>query len=67
MPDPITRLALAPHVFGTAQAPRSGRLRPLLVGRPHPKRRLKDVGRSDHHQRRIGTLEGRCGARGAGP
>jgi hypothetical protein len=32
MLDPIDRLALAlaPHVFGTAQAPRSGRLRPLL-------------------------------------
>jgi hypothetical protein len=42
MPDPIDRLALAlaPHVFGTAQAPRPVRLRPLLVGRPHPRRRL---------------------------
>jgi hypothetical protein len=42
MPDPIDRLALAlaPHVFGTAHAPRPGRLRPLLLGRPHPRRRL---------------------------
>ena len=42
MPDPIDRLALAvaPYVFGTAQPPRSGRLRPLRVGRPHPRRRL---------------------------
>jgi hypothetical protein len=43
MPDPINRLALtlAPYVFGTAQGNRlPGRLRPLLVGRPHPRRRL---------------------------
>ena len=45
MPDPIDptdRLAitLAPILFGTRQAPPSGRLRPLLVGRPHPKRRM---------------------------
>jgi hypothetical protein len=29
-----------PHVFGAAQTPRVGRLRPLLAGRPHPRRRL---------------------------
>jgi hypothetical protein len=46
MLDPIDRLALAlaPHVFGTTQSPRPGRLRPLLVGRPHPKRRLRRWG-----------------------
>jgi hypothetical protein len=43
MPDPSDRLAitLAPILFGTRLAPPSGRLRPLLVGRPHPKRRLR--------------------------
>ena len=44
MPDPIDRLALAPFVFGTAQAPRSGRLRLLLAGRPHARRRLRRWG-----------------------
>jgi hypothetical protein len=42
MPDPseelITILVEIHH--GTRQARPSGRLRPLLVGRPHPKRRL---------------------------
>ena len=47
MPDPTDRLAitLAPILFGTRQAPPSGRLRPLLVGRPHPRRRLGWWGR----------------------
>jgi hypothetical protein len=42
MSDPIDALAatLLPILFGTAQAPPSGRLRPLLVVRPHPKQRL---------------------------
>jgi len=42
MPDPIDRLALAllPILFGSAKAPPSGRLRPRLLGRPHPRRRL---------------------------
>jgi hypothetical protein len=40
--DPIDALAetLLPILFGTAQARPSGRLRPLMVGRPHPRRRL---------------------------
>jgi len=42
MPDPseelITILVEIHH--GTRQARPSGRLRPLLVGRPHPKRRM---------------------------
>jgi hypothetical protein len=37
MPYPIT---LLPILLGTALAPRSGRLRPLLAGRPHLRRRL---------------------------
>jgi hypothetical protein len=45
MPDPIDPInaladALVPILFGSAQARPSGRLRPLLVGRPHPRRRL---------------------------
>jgi len=44
--DPIDALAetMLPILFGTAQARPSGRLRPLLVGRPHPRRRLKRWG-----------------------
>ena len=40
--DPIDALSatLLLILFGTAQARPSGRLRPLLVGRPHPKRRM---------------------------
>jgi|LakMenE01Jun11ns_1017448.scaffolds.fasta_scaffold9761833_2 hypothetical protein len=42
MPDPISALAitLAPVLFGTRQATPLGRLRPLLVGKPHLKRRM---------------------------
>jgi hypothetical protein len=42
MLDPIDALALTllPILFGSAKAPASGRLRPRLVGRPHPRRRL---------------------------
>jgi hypothetical protein len=47
MPDPsedlITILMEIHH--GTRQARPSGRLRPLLVGRPHPKRRMGRWGR----------------------
>ena len=41
--DPIDALAdiLLPILLGSAQARPSGRLRPLLVGRPHPRRRLR--------------------------
>lgn len=44
--DPADALAetLLPILFGSAQARPSGRLRPLLVGRPHPRRRLKRWG-----------------------
>jgi hypothetical protein len=58
MPDPIDRLALAvaPYVFGTAQAPRPGRLRPLLVGRPHPRRRLGRWGRDRILSRNLSPL-----------
>ena len=44
--DPIDALAetLLPILFGTTQARPSGRLRPLLVGRPHPRRRLRRWG-----------------------
>lgn len=46
MPDPIGAFAdtLLPILFSTAQAPPSGRLRPLLVGRPNPKRKLRRWG-----------------------
>jgi hypothetical protein len=43
MPDPTEELItiLMEITSGTRQAPPSGRLRPLLVGRPHPKRKLR--------------------------
>ena len=43
MPDPIDRLALAllPQVFGPQWGYQITRLSPLLVGRPHPQRRLR--------------------------
>ena len=42
MPDPSEELItlLVEIHNGTRQTPPSGRLRPLLVGRPHPKRRM---------------------------
>ena len=42
MPDPSEELItiLVEIHNGTRQAPPSGRLRPLLAGRPHPKRRM---------------------------
>jgi hypothetical protein len=42
MPDPSEELItiLVEIHNGTRQARPSGRLRPLLVGRPHPKRRM---------------------------
>ena len=42
LPDPVDALAdtLLSILFGTSQAWQSARLRPLLVGRPHPKRQL---------------------------
>jgi hypothetical protein len=43
MPDPSEELItiLVEIHNGTRQARPSGRLRPLLVGRPHPKRKLR--------------------------
>jgi hypothetical protein len=46
MPDPSEKLItiLVEIHNGTRKAPPSGRLRPLLVGRPHTKRRLRRWG-----------------------
>ena len=49
MPDPSEELLITILVeihHGTRQARPSGRLRPLLVGRPHPKRRMGRWGRT---------------------
>jgi hypothetical protein len=65
VPDPSEELitTLVKIQNGTRQAWASGRLRPLLVGRPHQKRRLwRWSTQQAHHQRRISPLEGRCGA-----
>ena len=46
MPDPLVELITIPVEIhnGIRQARPSGRLRPLLVGRPHPKRGLRRWG-----------------------
>ena len=46
MPDPSDVLDPHPdgHTRDPSQAPSAGRLRPLPVGRPHPKRRLRSWG-----------------------
>lgn len=46
MPDPTEELItlLMAITRDPSLAPPSGRLRPLLVGRPHPKRRLRRFG-----------------------
>jgi hypothetical protein len=46
MPAPIDRLAiiLMPVMFGTQRPALLIRLRPKLIGRPHPKRKLRRWG-----------------------